>query len=72
MDKVWSQFINPVILGALLCVGIGLADIWHFHGLGVFANTLLSLGLGGLLGFTVPVAQAKVQATMNKSTTPTP
>lgn len=61
MNKLLDQFANPVTMGALLCIGIGLADIWHFHGLGAYANYLLSLGLGGLLGLTVPAAQAKVQ-----------
>lgn len=57
-----EKLLNPTTLGAVVCIAIALADIWHFHALAAGANSLLYVGLGGLLGYTIPSVQARVQA----------
>lgn len=66
-----DKFLNPTTLGAVVCVGIALADIWHFHSLGTAGNSLLYVGLGGLLGYSLPNLQAGVQAVRKQNPTPT-
>jgi len=67
---VLAKFLTPTTLGAVACVGIALADIWFFHDLGTAANSLLYIGLGGLLGYSLPNVQAGVQAMRQKTPPP--
>lgn len=64
---MFDKFLNPTTLGAVVCIGIALADIWHFHALGTAGNSLLYIGLGGLLGYSLPNLQAGVQAVRTKA-----
>lgn len=61
-----DRLLNPTTLGAVVCIAIALADLWYFHALGVAANSLLYVGLGGLLGYAVPTVQARVQRVQPK------
>lgn len=69
---MFDKFLNPTTLGAVVCIAISLADIWHFHSLGTAANSLLYIGLGGLLGYSLPSLQAGVQAVRTKAANATP
>ena len=63
MDK----YLNPTTIGGVICIAIALADIWHFHALEAAANSLLYIGLGGLLGYSIPNVQARSSNGVNNS-----
>jgi hypothetical protein len=72
LKQVTQSLISPTTIGCVLCIAIGLADIWGFHQLGELAKTLLYVGLGGLLGYSIPQVQVGIQvARKQTSTVPT-
>ena len=65
-----GDLVSKVTIGSVLCIGIALTDLWFFHAFPVnFAFTLLGTGLGGLLGYSVPLVPNPVKA-LRKNPTP--
>lgn len=71
IKQVAQTLVSPTTIGCVLCVAIGLTDIWAFHQLGELARTLLYVGLGGLLGYSIPTIPATIRAASAPATPPT-
>ena len=62
MKEVLKSLISPTNIGSSLCIIIGITDLWFFHALaaGEINKTLLFLGLGGFLGYSVPTVRSVI------------